>query len=157
MSMVLPIRILQKHTEATRKQLVDLAKYLTETEQRIALGRVLENTEDDNKLLNGMNLEHMKIHRRWNFEKELGTNILRYFDTAGARDNGKHKQNVKAYTKLMRDQVERQIRYSEALNYDFETIPKRIRNQSKAVRVDLMMHHSDRPGVFFTCFVAADF
>lgn len=149
--MVLPIRILQKHSLATRKLLMDLAKEVTETEVRIAQGKVMQNTETDNKflknmnsteadnkLLNGMNLRHMKIHRRWNFELELGASILQYFDTVAARDNGKNRHNIAACTKPMRDQVGRQIRASEALKYDFETIPKRIRNQSKAVSTDVL-------------------
>lgn len=140
--MLLPVRILQKHTAATRKRLVDLAKELTLTEERIArlsediaLGKMMQSTEKDNRLLNEMNLRHMKYHRRWNFEHELGASILRYFDMVAARDTGfkpgKHKHIVQA--KAMRDQVERQIRSSESLKYDFDTIPRRIRNQSKAV------------------------
>jgi hypothetical protein len=144
LSMLLPVRILQKHTAATRKRLVDLAKELTVIEERIAglsediaLGNMMQSTEKDNRLLNEMNLKHMKFHRRWNFELELGASILRYFDMAAARDSGKHKHNVQAYTKAMRDQVERKIRSSESLKYDFDTIPRRIRNQSKAVRIHL--------------------
>jgi hypothetical protein len=133
LSMTLPTRILCAHTLATRKALTSLAKEVTETEKRIALGQVLQNTEADNKLLNNMNLEHMKIHRRWNFELELGATILGYFDMVAERDNGKKGHDVRKCAKPMRDVVARQIRSSESLKYEFETIPKRIRNQSKAV------------------------
>jgi len=135
MSMVLPMKIFRTHTEATRKQLEDLAKLITQTELRIASGQVDENTEKDNKSLNSMNLHHMRIHRRWNFERELGASILQYFDIAVARENGKRKDTLKAIIKPMRSQVERQARYSLALKYDMDTIPKRIRNQSKAVSI----------------------
>jgi hypothetical protein len=80
-----------------------------------------------------MNLEHMKIHRRWNFELDLAASILRYIDAMTARDNGKNKHSIATCTKPMKDQVARHVRASEALKYDFETLPKRIRNQSKAV------------------------
>lgn len=147
LSMLLPVLILQKHTAATRKRLVELAKELTLIEERIArlsediaLGKMMQSTEKDNRLLNEMNLRHMKYHRRWNFEHELGTSILRYFDTVAARDSGKHKHSVQA--KAMRDQVERQIQSSESLKYDFDTIPRRIRNQSKAVRLTLLYFFS---------------
>jgi hypothetical protein len=124
---------------------VNLAKELNVIEERIAglsediaLGNMMQSTEKDNRLLNEMNLRHMKFHRRWNFELELGSTILRYFDMAAARDNGKHRLNFHAYTKAMRDQVERQVRSSKSLEYDFDTIPRRIRNQSKAVRIHLL-------------------
>lgn len=133
MSMVLPIKILQRHCVATRKSLVMLAKEVTKTEERIAEGKVPTNTEEDNKLLNEMNLRHMKIHRRWNFELELGASILQYFDKSASRDGSKRKHNVLGCMKSMRDEVERELRYSKTLQYDFDTIPRRIRNQSKAI------------------------
>jgi len=80
-----------------------------------------------------MNLEHMKIHRRWNFELDLAASILGCIDAMTARDNGKNKHSIATCTKPMKDQVARHVRASEALKYDFETLPKRIRNQSKAV------------------------
>jgi hypothetical protein len=133
MSMVLPIKILQRHCAATRKSLVTLAKEVTATEERIAEGKVPTNTEEVNKLLNELNLRHMKIHRRWNFELELGTSIMQYFAESTSRYNSKRKHNVSECIKPMRDEVEREIRYSRTLQYDFDSIPRRIRNQSKAV------------------------
>jgi hypothetical protein len=49
------------------------------------------------------------------------------------RDDGNYRHTVNAFTKPMREQVERQIRYSKALEYDLNIIPKRVRNQTKAV------------------------
>lgn len=133
---ILPIRILQAHGTGTHKALTELVQQLGDMEDRIAAGDSSEvpvDPEEDNKTLNKMHLKHTENHRRWNFEMELANNLLQFFDTVAARDSGRNKSRVHDRVKPMRSLVDRQLRYSEALRYDFDTVPKRIRTQSKSV------------------------
>ena len=127
--MILPVRILQEQVIYNRDELFKLIKRVNEVETRIATGNVPPNAEDDNRILNKLSLEHLSLHQRWNFALELGGNMLRYFDAIANRSLSPGFE----YSRIMREEVERQIRYSEQARYDFENLPRRIRNQSKAV------------------------
>jgi len=133
--MILPVRILTKHVDETRAQLQDLLKKLTDLEKRIASSGAQLNPEADNKTLNDFSLEHMRLHRRSNFQHDLAINILKYI---AEKDERLHNRGYRyTYPKSMKEMVERQLRYSRSSSYDFETIPRRIRNQSKAVSISL--------------------
>ena len=137
--MILPVRILQEQVIYNRDELFKLIKRVNEVETRIATGNVPPNAEDDNRILNKLSLEHLSLHQRWNFALELGGNMLRYFDAIANRSLSPGFE----YSRIMREEVERQIRYSEQARYDFENLPRRIRNQSKAVSASLI---SNRQG-----------
>ncbi|OCK94825.1 uncharacterized protein K441DRAFT_89226 [Cenococcum geophilum 1.58] len=127
--MILPVRILQEQVIYNRDELFKLIKKVNEVETRIATGNVPPNAETDNRILNKLSLEHLSLHQRWNFALELGGNMLRYFDAIANRSLSPGFE----YSRIMREEVERQIRYSEQARYDFENLPRRIRNQSKAI------------------------
>jgi hypothetical protein len=83
-------------------------------------------------LLNKFNIEQLRLQRRSNFETELGRNLQKYLEEY-------HKmwpnlwESDTSYIDDMQEKVEQQMRYSEQVRVDLEIIPRRIKNQSKAV------------------------
>lgn len=135
--LVLPFAILVKHVAETGALLAKLAKELTQTEKRIASEDVRLTEQADTKLLHDYILEHMRLHRRANFERELATNLLKYlkcYDEIHAQSHN----IVNPYTKTMRHKVSQQVRYSERLQYDLDTTPSRVKYTSKAVCLLIM-------------------
>ncbi|OCK74103.1 hypothetical protein K432DRAFT_364013 [Lepidopterella palustris CBS 459.81] len=120
--MILPVRILEEQVVYTRDELMKLLQRLVEVEKRIASGHLPPNAED-NRILNALSLEHIRLHRRWSFTLELGRNILRYYEAS----------LLLPTSKALGEEVQMQMRFSEQSRYDFENLPRRIRNQSKAI------------------------
>lgn len=138
---VLPFHILVRHVDETLAQVQELSRHITSTEKRIADGRISLEDNGDYKLLNRLNLEHVRLQRRSDFELDLATNLLKYLDSY-----------IKLWTHLweggtgyvddMREKVEQQMRYSEQVQKDLKMMPRRIDNQSQAVstRTVLLRH-----------------
>jgi hypothetical protein len=75
---VLPFQILVHHVEETLEYVQRLMRELTSTEKRIAEGSISLDDNGDYKLLNRLNLEHLRLQRRSNFEVELAENLTKY-------------------------------------------------------------------------------
>nr|POF14141.1 hypothetical protein CFP56_03165 [Quercus suber] len=129
---ILPFSVLATHIEETLSFVQKLSRELTSTEKRIAEGSINVDDNGDYKLLNRLNNEHIRLQRRSNFEIELGKNLLIYIEEY-------HKmwyplwEGGTSYIEDMKEKIDQQMRYSEQLKLDLEVIPRRIKNQSKAV------------------------
>jgi hypothetical protein len=77
---VLPFQILVHHVEETLEYVQRLMRELTSTEKRIAEGSISLDDNGDYKLLNRLNLEHLRLQRRSNFEVELAENLTKFVD-----------------------------------------------------------------------------
>lgn len=129
---VLPFHILVHHVDETLSQVQDLSRQITATERRIADGRISLEDNGDYKLLNRLNLEHVRLQRRSNFEIELASNLIKYLE-AYQRLWAQLWEGGIGYIEDMREKVDQQTRYSEQVQRDLEMMPRRIDNQSKAV------------------------
>ena len=105
----------------------------TATELRLSEGDISLEENGDYKLLNRFNIEQLRLQRRSNFETELGRNLLKYFEEYHRMWTTLWEGGT-SYIEDMKEKVEQQMRYSEQVRVDLEIIPKRIKNQSKAVR-----------------------
>ncbi|KXL45439.1 hypothetical protein M433DRAFT_153566 [Acidomyces richmondensis BFW] len=129
---ILPLMILVHHVDETLSQVQKLSRDITSTEKRIAEGEIRLEDNGDYKLLNRHNLEHIRLQRRSNFEIELAANLLRYIEEY-------HRmwtvlwEGGTSYIEDMREKIEQQIRYSQQVQRDLEMLPRRIKNQSKAI------------------------
>ena len=109
-----------------------IARELQSTEKRITDGSISLDDNGDFKLLNRLNLEHLRLQRRSNFELELAENLLKYI-------NEYHRlwerllEGGTSYIDEMREKLEQQTRYAEQVKIDLEVIPRRIKNQQKTV------------------------
>ena len=141
---ILPVNILVHHVEETLEQVQKLSREIHSTEKRIAEGDIKLEDNGDYKLLNRLTNEHIRLQRRSNFEIELAANLLKYMDEY-------HRmwmtlwEGGTSYVDDMREKIDQQMRYSEQVRTDLEVIPRRIKNQSKAVRVHISLlpfiHH----------------
>ena len=129
---ILPFNILVHHVEETLGYTHRLSRELTSTEKRIAEGSVSLDDNGDYKLLNRLNLEHLRLQRRSNFELELATNLLKYIDEYHRMWSVLWEGGT-SYIEEMREKIEQQNRYADQVRVDLEVIPKRIRNQQKTV------------------------
>ena len=139
---ILPFNILVHHIEETLGDTQRLTTDLMSTEKRIANGQINLDDNGDYKLLNRLNLEHLRLLRRSNFELELAENLMKYineyftmWERVGLWEGGT------SYIDEMREKIEQQTRYAQQVANDIELIPRRVKNQSKAVRLDLMLAH----------------
>ena len=87
-------------------------------------------------MLNRLNLEHIRLQKRSDFELELAENLTKYIDEyhriwAALWEGGT------SYIEDMKERIEQQMRYSRQVQRDLLILPRRIKNQSKAVRSDL--------------------
>lgn len=130
---ILPFQILLHHVDESLSQVQDLSRQLTNTERRLSDGRISLDDNGDYKLLNRFNLEHIRLQRRSNFEAELGTNLLKYLD-AYQRLWTHLWEGGTGYLEDMREKIEQQMRYSVQVQKDLNMMPRRIDNQSQAVR-----------------------
>ncbi len=129
---VLPFNILVHHIEETLGHVQHLARDLTSTEKRIADGSISLDDNGDYKLLNRLSLEHLRLQRRSNFEMELAENLAKYIEDY--HNLWKHLwEGGTSYIEEMREKIEQQTRYAKQVHLDLEVIPRRIKNQSKAV------------------------
>ncbi|KAK5167660.1 uncharacterized protein LTR77_007359 [Saxophila tyrrhenica] len=129
---VLPLNILVSHVEETLGYVQRLARELTSTEKRIAEGNINLDDNGDYKLLNRLSLEHLRVQRRSNFELELAENLTKYVDEY--HNTWRHLwEGGTSYIEEMREKIEQQTRYAKQVHLDLEVIPRRIKNQSKAI------------------------
>lgn len=129
---VLPFHILVRHVDETLAQVQELSRHITSTEKRIAGGRISLEDNGDYKLLNRLNLEHVRLQRRSDFELDLATNLLKYLDSYMKLWTHLWEGGT-GYVDDMREKVEQQMRYSEQVQKDLKMMPRRIDNQSQAV------------------------
>ncbi len=135
---ILPMNVLVHHVEETLGETQRLNRDLTSTEKRIANGDVKLDDNGDYKLLNRLNLEHLRLQRRSNFELELAENLMKYineyfnmWERVGLWEGGT------SYIDEMKEKLEQQTRYAKQVSLDLEVIPRRVKNQSKAVRLSI--------------------
>ena len=129
---ILPFNILVQHVDETLRQVQILSRDITATELRLSEGDISLEENGDYKLLNRFNIEQLRLQRRSNFETELGRNLLKYFEEYHRMWTTLWEGGT-SYIEDMKEKVEQQMRYSEQVRVDLEIIPKRIKNQSKAV------------------------
>ena len=133
---VLPINILIHHVEATLSEVESLSKQMTSTEKRISDGDINLESNSDYKLLNRLNLEHIRLQRRSDFETELADNLTQYIDEYQRMWTALWEGGT-SYVDDMRDKIAQQMRYHDQVKRDLEFLPRRIKNQSKAVCTSL--------------------
>jgi len=129
---ILPITILVHHVDETLSQVQKLSREATSTEKRIAEGDIRLEDNGDYKLLNRLNLEHIRLQRRSDFELELAANLIRYIDEYHRMWNALWEGGT-SYIEDMKEKIEQQMRYSQQVQRDLDSLPRRIKNQSKAV------------------------
>ncbi|KAK5118893.1 hypothetical protein LTR62_000104 [Meristemomyces frigidus] len=129
---VLPLNILIKHVEETLIQVERLSRDMTSTEKRISDGEIhLENNEDY-KLLNRLNLEHIRLMRRSDFEIELADNLTEYINEYHRMWSSLWEGGI-SYIEETKEKIQQQVRYHNQVRRDLDILPQRIKNQGKAV------------------------
>ncbi|KAK1013570.1 hypothetical protein LTR54_004477 [Friedmanniomyces endolithicus] len=103
---------------------------MTSTEKRLAEGDLNLENNGDYRLLNRLNLEHIRLQRRSNFELELAANLVRYIDEYYKMWSALWEGGT-SYIDDMREKIDQQMRYSEQVQKDLDLLPQRIKNQSK--------------------------
>lgn len=131
---VLPFCILKQHVDETLVHVQDLSRQITSAEKRIAEGVISLEDNGDYKLINRLNLEHVRLQRRSDFQLDLASNLVKYLD-AYQRLWAVLMEGGTGYIDDMREKVEQQLRYSRQVEKDLQMLPRRIDNQSKAVCV----------------------
>lgn len=131
---ILPFNVLVHHVEETVTYVQRLSRELRSTENRIADGSISLDDNGDYKLLNRLNLEHLRLQRRSNFELELAANLRKYVEEYHTMWRALWEGGV-SYIEEMREKIEQQIRYAQQIKLDLEVIPRRIKSQQKTVRV----------------------
>jgi hypothetical protein len=86
----------------------------------------------DYKLINRLNLEHVRLQKRSDFQLDLASNLVKYLD-AYQRLWAILLEGGTGYIDDMREKTEQQLRYSRQVEKDLQMLPRRIDNQSKAV------------------------
>ncbi|KAK4903463.1 hypothetical protein LTR27_000394 [Elasticomyces elasticus] len=129
---ILPINILVHHVEETLGYVQRLSREMTSTEKRLADGDMNLENNGDYKLLNRLNLEHIRLQRRSDFELELAANLVKYIDEYHRMWSALWEGGT-SYIEDMREKIEQQMRYSEQVQRDLDLLPRRIKNQSKTI------------------------
>ncbi|KAI7702683.1 hypothetical protein KC353_g14583 [Hortaea werneckii] len=129
---ILPFSILVHHVEESLEHAQKLSREVTSTEKRITDGDIKLEDNGDYKLLNRLNLEHIRLQKRSDFELELAENLTKYIDEyhriwAALWEGGT------SYIEDMKERIEQQMRYSRQVQRDLLILPRRIKNQSKAI------------------------
>ncbi|KAK0352836.1 hypothetical protein LTR59_015809 [Friedmanniomyces endolithicus] len=109
-----------------------LSREMTSTEKRLAEGDLNLENNGDYRLLNRLNLEHIRLQRRSNFELELAANLVRYIDEYYKMWSALWEGGT-SYIDDMREKIDQQMRYSEQVQKDLDLLPQRIKNQSKTI------------------------
>ena len=130
---ILPFNVLVHHVEETLSYVQRLSRELTSTEKRIAEGSISLDDNGDYKLLNRLNLEHLRLQRRSNFELDLAANLIKYVDEY-SRMWERLWEGGTSYIEEMKEKIEQQTRYAGQVKVDLDVIPRRIKGQSKTVR-----------------------
>lgn len=139
---ILPFCILKHHVDETLVAVQELTRLITSAERRIAEGVISLDDNGDYKLINRLNLEHVRLQRRSDFQNDLGSNLLKYLD-AYQRLWSVLFEGGTGYIEDMREKVEQQMRYSTQVQKDLEMLPRRIDNQSKAVCLPVTFQIND--------------
>lgn len=129
---ILPFNVLVHHVEETLSHVQKLSRELTSTEKRIAEGSISLEDNGDYKLLNRLNLEYLRLQRRSAFELELARNLMKYIDEYHRMWSVLWEGGT-SYIEEMKEKIDQQTRYAEQVRQDLDVIPRRIKNQSKAV------------------------
>lgn len=129
---ILPIQILVHHVEETLNHSERLSREMTSTEKRISEGEINLESNGDYKLLNRLNLEYIRLQRRSDFETELAANLTKYMDEYYRMWSALWEGGT-SYIEDMREKIAQQMRYHDQVQRDLQFLPKRIKNQSKAV------------------------
>ncbi|KAI7264305.1 hypothetical protein KC345_g8863 [Hortaea werneckii] len=129
---ILPFSILVHHVEETLEHVQKLSREVTSTEKRIADGDIKLEDNGDYKLLNRLNLEHIRLQKRSDFELELAENLTKYIDEYH-RIWATLWEGGTSYIEDMKERIEQQMRYSRQVQRDLQMLPRRIKNQSKAI------------------------
>ncbi|KAK5684116.1 hypothetical protein LTS10_003980 [Elasticomyces elasticus] len=129
---ILPINILVHHVEETLGYVQRLSREMTSTEKRLADGDMNLENNGDYKLLNRLNLEHIRLQRRSDFELELAANLVKYIDEYHRMWSALFEGGT-GYIEDMHEKIEQQMRYSEQVQRDLDLLPRRIKNQSKTI------------------------
>lgn len=129
---ILPFSILVHHVEETLTQVQNLSREVTSTEKRVADGDIKLEDNGDYKLLNRLSLEHIRLQRRSDFELELAENLIRYIEEYH-RIWAPLWEGGTSYIEDMKEKLDQQMRYSRQVQRDLGILPRRIKNQSKAV------------------------
>jgi hypothetical protein len=140
---ILPFNILVQHVDETLRQVQILSRDITATELRLSDGNISLEENGDYKLLNRFNIEQLRLQRRSNFETELGENLSKYFEEYHRMWIASWEGGT-SYIDDMQEKVKQQMRYSKQVRVDLEIIPRRIKNQSKAVRRQYCVFSSDK-------------
>ncbi|RMY97540.1 hypothetical protein D0862_08018 [Hortaea werneckii] len=128
---ILPFSILVHHVEETLEHVQKLSREVTSTEKRIADGDIKLEDNGDYKLLNRLNLEHIRLQKRSDFELGLAENLTKYIDEYH-RIWAPLWEGGTSYIEDMKERIEQQMRYSRQVQRDLMMLPRRIKNQSKA-------------------------
>ena len=131
----MPFNILVHHVDQTFAHTEILSREITNTENRLADGDISLDDNGDFKLLNRLNLEHLRLQRRSNFELELAMNLRKYTDEYHRIWSALWEGGT-SYIEDMHEKLEQQTRYAVQVKVDLEMIPRRIKNQSKTVRCE---------------------
>lgn len=144
---ILPLRILVHHVDETLSHVQRLSRDVTSTEKRIAEGDIKLEDQGDYKLLNRLNLEHIRLQRRSDFEVELAENLTLHIDSY-------HRlwrplwEGGEDYIEVSRLQIDQQTRYSRQVQRDLAILPRRIKNQSKAVCLGCLVYQASQAECF---------
>jgi hypothetical protein len=130
--MSLGVKILRNDGNLIRSRLSGLMTELAEKEQRIVDEATEIAPSAENRALNEIRLQHLKLHRRWAFECELGEHTGKYYGGICRGGLSWQKVYLPFMTKLQIRSQE-QIRFSERLRYDIEMVPQRIDSLSRMV------------------------
>ncbi|QIW97052.1 hypothetical protein AMS68_002570 [Peltaster fructicola] len=133
---ILPFSIFMHHVDETFIHVQRLSQRITVTEHELASSEdVLEESrefKEDYKRLNDFNLEHLRLSTRSKFELELGENLHKYIDQYCQLHELALSLDT-SYVDDLREKINQQLRYANQVQHDLEFIPKRIKNQSKAI------------------------
>jgi hypothetical protein len=143
---ILPFCILKHHVDETLTAVQDLTRLITSAEKRIAEGVISLDDNGDYKLINRLNLEHVRLQRRSDFQLDLASNLLKYLD-AYQRLWSVLFEGGTGYIEDMREKTEQQMRYSIQVQKDLEMLPRRIDNQSKAVGLSIALYETNADNV----------
>lgn len=141
---ILPFNVLVHHVEDTLSHVQKLSRELTSTEKRIAEGSISLEDNGDYKLLNRLNLEYLRLQRRSAFELELAQNLMKYIDEYNRMWTHLWEGGT-SYIEEMKEKIDQQTRYAEQVRQDLDVIPRRIKNQSKAVSFHIVNNGAGQP------------
>lgn len=132
--LLLPIRLLEWHVNYTGRQLTELQRKVVKVEDAIASIARPTNYIALSQELNVCNSLQLTLDRRWNFDKTLAQNLLRYFEVVEPppRDVSspfmKDHHPVMQVTPYPRNSIRRvkfHLQLSSAYEYDIYNTPSK--------------------------------